>query len=264
MIPAASPGRWPRSSTTRSARPRWAPRPRCGRGGSRGASRRPGCGGCTPTWSHQSHAARRRALTSDRRPVASLVDGERPARRRRAGRARAADRRVAGVDRRRATPVVRAVDRRGGRGRRRAPLVRAAARRGQGLQTVWLTLGQRTLRYETYVMPAPEENAGAAVRAPAAPQRAARSAPTSRSASRTPCSSAASCRSSALRRGRARPGHRHALRHGRAVLPALAADRLPPLLPRLRRPRAPACRRAPADASTVPASCFERSRPRAG
>jgi len=27
--------------------------------------------------------------------------------------------------------------------------------------TVWLTLGQRTLRYETYVMPHPEENAGA-------------------------------------------------------------------------------------------------------
>jgi hypothetical protein len=27
--------------------------------------------------------------------------------------------------------------------------------------TVWLTLGQRTLRYETYVMPAPEENASA-------------------------------------------------------------------------------------------------------
>jgi len=26
---------------------------------------------------------------------------------------------------------------------------------------VWLTLGQRTLRYETYVMPAPEENAEA-------------------------------------------------------------------------------------------------------
>jgi hypothetical protein len=25
--------------------------------------------------------------------------------------------------------------------------------------TVWMTLGQRTLRYETYVMPAPEENA---------------------------------------------------------------------------------------------------------
>ena len=25
--------------------------------------------------------------------------------------------------------------------------------------TVWLTLGQRTFRYETYVMPAPEENA---------------------------------------------------------------------------------------------------------
>jgi len=27
--------------------------------------------------------------------------------------------------------------------------------------TVWLTLGQRTLRYETYVMPAPEDNVGA-------------------------------------------------------------------------------------------------------
>jgi hypothetical protein len=27
--------------------------------------------------------------------------------------------------------------------------------------TVWLTLGQRMLRYETYVMPAPEENDGA-------------------------------------------------------------------------------------------------------
>lgn len=26
--------------------------------------------------------------------------------------------------------------------------------------TVWLTLGQRTMRYETYVMPAPEENEG--------------------------------------------------------------------------------------------------------
>ena len=26
--------------------------------------------------------------------------------------------------------------------------------------TIWITLGQRTLRYETYVMPAPEENAG--------------------------------------------------------------------------------------------------------
>ena len=25
--------------------------------------------------------------------------------------------------------------------------------------TVWITLGQRTMRYETYVMPAPEENA---------------------------------------------------------------------------------------------------------
>ena len=28
------------------------------------------------------------------------------------------------------------------------------------ITTVWLTLGQRTLRYETYVMPAPEANRG--------------------------------------------------------------------------------------------------------
>jgi hypothetical protein len=26
------------------------------------------------------------------------------------------------------------------------------------ITTVWVTLGQRTIRYETYVMPAPEEN----------------------------------------------------------------------------------------------------------
>jgi hypothetical protein len=31
--------------------------------------------------------------------------------------------------------------------------------------TVWLTLGQRTLRYETYVMPAPEENVEAVMEA---------------------------------------------------------------------------------------------------
>jgi hypothetical protein len=33
--------------------------------------------------------------------------------------------------------------------------------RGQDKEftTIWLTLGQRMLRYETYVMPAPEENA---------------------------------------------------------------------------------------------------------
>lgn len=35
--------------------------------------------------------------------------------------------------------------------------------RGQDKEftTIWLTLGQRTLRYETYVVPAPEENAEA-------------------------------------------------------------------------------------------------------
>ena len=40
----------------------------------------------------------------------------------------------------------------------RAALVRAPAGRGEGHVTIWLTLGQRTLHYETYVMPAPEEN----------------------------------------------------------------------------------------------------------
>ena len=53
-------------------------------------------------------------------------------------------------------PIVAAVDR--GEG----PEVRWYVRlhgEEKELTTVWLTLGQRTLRYETYVMPAPEENA---------------------------------------------------------------------------------------------------------
>ena len=33
------------------------------------------------------------------------------------------------------------------------------ARESKEFTTIWITLGQRTLRYETYVMPAPEENA---------------------------------------------------------------------------------------------------------
>ena len=51
------------------------------------------------------------------------------------------------------------------RGRRPRPRATCAAGtcgcRGEekDFTTVWLTLGQRTLRYETYVMPAPEENA---------------------------------------------------------------------------------------------------------
>lgn len=53
-------------------------------------------------------------------------------------------------------PIVAAVDR--GEG----PEVRWYVRlhgEEKEFTTVWLTLGQRTLRYETYVMPAPEENA---------------------------------------------------------------------------------------------------------
>ena len=63
---------------------------------------------------------------------------------------------------------------------------------------MWLTLGQRTLRYEAYVMPAPEENVGAGLRACCCAATRGWSAPTSRSASRTRCSCAASCPSSAL------------------------------------------------------------------
>ena len=48
------------------------------------------------------------------------------------------------------------------RPRRRDDRVGSCASRGEAkdFTTVWLTLGQRTLRYETYVMPAPEANAG--------------------------------------------------------------------------------------------------------
>ena len=56
-----------------------------------------------------------------------------------------------------ATPTVRAVDRADGDERRW--FVRMAGEE-KDITTVWITLGQRTLRYETYVMPAPEENAG--------------------------------------------------------------------------------------------------------
>ena len=54
------------------------------------------------------------------------------------------------------TPEVRAVDRADG------DEVRWYVRMSgdeKDFTTVWLTLGQRTLRYETYVMPAPEANA---------------------------------------------------------------------------------------------------------
>ena len=54
------------------------------------------------------------------------------------------------------TPAGRAVDRADGDERRW--FVRLAGE-DKDVTTVWITLGQRTLRYETYVMPAPEENA---------------------------------------------------------------------------------------------------------
>jgi hypothetical protein len=52
-------------------------------------------------------------------------------------------------------PIVAAVDR-GEPGERRW-YVRMRGEEKE-ITTVWLTLGQRTLRYETYVLPAPEEN----------------------------------------------------------------------------------------------------------
>lgn len=58
------------------------------------------------------------------------------------------------------TPVVRAIDRHepaGGGGDEPRWYVRMAGDE-KDFTTVWITLGQRTLRYETYVMPAPEEN----------------------------------------------------------------------------------------------------------
>jgi len=54
-------------------------------------------------------------------------------------------------------PVVEAIDRGEEAGEARW-YVRMAGEEKDHI-TIWLTLGQRTLRYEAYVMPAPEENA---------------------------------------------------------------------------------------------------------
>lgn len=55
-------------------------------------------------------------------------------------------------------PAIAAVDRGGPELPERRWYVRMRGEEKE-FTTVWLTLGQRTLRYETYVMPAPEENA---------------------------------------------------------------------------------------------------------
>lgn len=55
-------------------------------------------------------------------------------------------------------PAIAAVDRGGPEVPERRWYVRMRGEEKE-FTTVWLTLGQRTLRYETYVMPAPEENA---------------------------------------------------------------------------------------------------------
>lgn len=55
-----------------------------------------------------------------------------------------------------ANPAIEAVDRDPADARRWYVRMRGEAK---DYTTAWLALGQRTLRYETYVMPAPEENA---------------------------------------------------------------------------------------------------------
>ena len=91
--------------------------------------------------------------------------------------------------------------------------------------TVWLTLGQRTLRYETYVMPAPEENAGRLYEHLLRRNERLVGAHFS-----IGVEDAVFLRGElpldALERGRARPGDRHAVRHRRAALPGAAAHRL--------------------------------------
>ena len=61
-------------------------------------------------------------------------------------------------------PSVQAVDRTGSIGGTGEQAPRWYVRLGgvdKEITTIWLELGQRTLRYETYVMPHPEENHGA-------------------------------------------------------------------------------------------------------
>ena len=150
----------------------------------------------------------------------SMTDARR---RRPARRPRRSHRRVARRVGRRTRPHPRRVDRH----RRRA--VRWYVRmRGddKDFTTVWFTLGQRTLRYETYVMPAPEENDGElyehllrrnehARRRTLLDRGRGRGVPARRAAGGT----------REPRRTRSCP--RHAVRGGRTVLPGAAAHRLP-------------------------------------
>ena len=128
-----------------------------------------------------------------------------------------------------------------GSGRRRARTLRsrpstAASRvqrrwyvrmRGEekDITTVWLTLGQRTLRYETYVMPAPEEN-----QAELYEHLLRRNDKLVGAHFSIGLEDAVFLRGElplgAPDRGRARPGDRHALRHRRALLPHRLAHRL--------------------------------------
>lgn len=62
------------------------------------------------------------------------------------------------IDQLATNPAVAAVDRAEGDQRRWYVRLRGEDKE---FTTIWLTLGQRTLSYETYVLPAPEENAEA-------------------------------------------------------------------------------------------------------
>ena len=88
----------------------------------------------------------------------------------------------------RENPVIAAVER--DRESGRAPLVRADDGRGEGRLHDLVHLRQRTLHYETYVMPAPEENHAAFYEHLLRRNRKLYGAAFA-SATRTPCSSSA-------------------------------------------------------------------------
>ena len=121
-------------------------------------------------------------------------------------------------------PAVRAVDRADGDERRW--FVRMAGEE-KDVTTVWITLGQRTLRYETYVMPAPEENAAELY------EHLLR-----RNERLVGAHFSIGIEDAVFLRGelapggghcrRARPGDRHALRHRRAGLPRPACGSASP------------------------------------
>ena len=163
------PGRGAATPAAFAARRRRAPRrPGAGRGDGRCRGRRGPA--ATPGRPPRRRLRRLYADLTARgqlRRLHAVTARSRARRRRRARRARGAHRRLAGE---RSWPTTR----RSPRSTASEPGERRWFVRLRGEQkdmfTIWFTLGQRTLHYETYVMPAPEENHARVLRAPAAPQ----------------------------------------------------------------------------------------------